>query len=311
MSPVSTKSYWLDLFTHQTWQDFIAAGGNITGFRESRWKTVQAIRPGDILLCYLTGVSRWIGLLEVTGKGFQSNESIWRDNIFPARIPVKVIAKLDPLTAVPVLLLRDQLSFFQNLKSPHAWTGWFRASPSKWNQEDGKVVESSIVGAVSHPVERPFDPAKLKKIPPILKMASGKFVTVPQDDPRELTEEQSEILSHPAKDTVSVTVKTDQAAVETKEQSAHLEIQWILAKLGSDMGLDIWVAKNDRSKTFNGQAFTGLPRLKQTLPVNFDDATRKTVELIDILWLKGNSIVAAFEIERRHKCSLGYCAWQT
>jgi hypothetical protein len=31
--------------------------------------------------------------------------------------------------------------------------------------------------------------------------------------------------------------------------------------------------------------------------VQFDEATTRTIELIDVLWLKGNSIQAAFEIE--------------
>jgi hypothetical protein len=37
--------------------------------------------------------------------------------------------------------------------------------------------------------------------------------------------------------------------------------------------------------------------LKSDLPLQFDEATNRTVELIDVLWLKGNAIVAAFEIE--------------
>lgn len=55
-----TPSYWLDLYTFETWNEFLAAGANVIGFREKRWKTVQKIKSGDILLCYLTGVGRWI-----------------------------------------------------------------------------------------------------------------------------------------------------------------------------------------------------------------------------------------------------------
>src|ERR1043165_3143750 len=115
-------TYWLDLFTYQPTTEFLKAGASVSGFRENRWKTLQAMKPGDILLCYLTGVSRWIGLLEVTGAAFKDAKKIWSRSEFPARIPVKLLAKLDPLTAVPVIHMRDTLSIFQNLKSPHAWT---------------------------------------------------------------------------------------------------------------------------------------------------------------------------------------------
>jgi len=33
------------------------------------------------------------------------------------------------------------------------------------------------------------------------------------------------------------------------------------------------------------------------LPTQFNEATTRTIELIDVLWLSGNSIVAAFEVE--------------
>ena len=33
------------------------------------------------------------------------------------------------------------------------------------------------------------------------------------------------------------------------------------------------------------------------LPTQFNEATNRTIELIDVLWLKGNSIIAAFEAE--------------
>jgi hypothetical protein len=63
------------------------------------------------------------------------------------------------------------------------------------------------------------------------------------------------------------------------------------------MGLNLWVAKNDRSRTWNGEALGSIQGMVNELPTQFNEATNRTVELIDVLWLKGNSIVAAFEIE--------------
>jgi hypothetical protein len=62
------QTYWLDLFTVETWKEFLDHGGDVTGFREKRWKIVQKIKHGDYLLCHLTGASRWVGLLEVTSE---------------------------------------------------------------------------------------------------------------------------------------------------------------------------------------------------------------------------------------------------
>jgi hypothetical protein len=74
-------------------------------------------------------------------------------------------------------------------------------------------------------------------------------------------------------------------------------MQWLLLKLGSDMGLDVWVARNDKSKEFGANQFAKLSGMRQTLPLQFDEVTNRTIELIDVLWSKGNAVAAAFEIE--------------
>jgi len=70
-----------------------------------------------------------------------------------------------------------------------------------------------------------------------------------------------------------------------------------LLNLGSDLGLDVWVARNDRNRTYDGTHFSQIPRLRKDIPRQFDEATNRTIELIDVLWLQGDAIVAAFEVE--------------
>jgi hypothetical protein len=42
---MADRTYWLDLFTPTTWQEFLSAGATVSGFRESRWNTLQKVRP--------------------------------------------------------------------------------------------------------------------------------------------------------------------------------------------------------------------------------------------------------------------------
>jgi predicted RNA-binding protein len=268
------STYWLDLFTGTTWQQFMAAGGKVSGFRERRWTTVQAIKPGDLLLCYLTGLSRFIGLLEVVSEPFRDNDSrIWKDESFPCRVRVKPVVTLTPETGVPVHDLRDRLSIFENMKSPNAWTGYFRGSPVRWKTSDALAVVEAMKAAEANPVVRDVDPAKLARRPKALAAKIG-LVSVPGTEESTVPEPESE-----------------------PEATPHTELQALLVRLGADMGLDVWVARNDRGKEWNGTTLGQLPRVKAELPLQFDDATTKTIELIDVLWLKGNAIVAAFEVE--------------
>jgi hypothetical protein len=268
------RNYWLDLFTGTTWKEFLAAGASVSGFRERRWKTVQRIRPGDYLICYLTGVSRFIGVLEVTSRPFRDETRIWNDVVFPCRLRVKVVVNLTPETAVPVGQLKDQISVLKEYGNSAAWTGYFRGSPAKWTAPDGEAVLRALLDAKQHPVTRPADAAKLARRPKALKADKVGLVTVPEaEQPGEETPETG------------------------TEQTAHTEIQYLLLKLGSDMGLDVWVARNDRGREWRGQRLADVPRLRKELPRQFDQATNRTIEHIDVLWLEGNAIRAAIEIE--------------
>src|SRR5918995_2455077 len=89
------RNHWLDLFTGTTWQEFLDAGATVSGFRERRWNTLQQVKPGDYFLCYLTGVSRFIGVLEVTSEPYWDETPIWEDEVFPYRTKVEVLAALN------------------------------------------------------------------------------------------------------------------------------------------------------------------------------------------------------------------------
>lgn len=268
---MSSPRYWLDLFTGTTWDEFLEAGAEVSGFRESRWATVKKIKPGDRLICYLTGVSRFIGMLEVTSEPYQDDTPIWSDEDFPCRMKVRPPVALRPKTAVPIHDLRDQLSIFENLSSPHAWTGRLRGSPAKWKASDGETILAALREAEAHPVERPVDPKKLARRPRALRTKIGT-VTVPDE-----TEEVPAPSDH--------------------GPTLHTEIQYLLLKLGEQMGFDVWVARNDQNREVDGRKFSDHFRLKESLPLQFDEATTRTIEYIDVLWLQKNAIIAAFEVE--------------
>lgn len=103
--------------------------------------------------------------------------------------------------------------------------------------------------------------------------------------------------------TVAVTVPTEaqESAIEELPASApdvreSIKIQALLAEIGSQMGLKIWVPKADRGGVLK-EWKDSQSSLIDRLPLNYDDATLKTIEQIDIIWLRGRSIVRAFEVE--------------
>jgi hypothetical protein len=162
--------HWLNLFSVETWLEAARHGFAVTGFSPKRWELVQRIRPGDLMVCYLTGLSTYVGLLRVNGPAFKDEAPIWSTSVFPSRLPVTPEVLLRPDAGIPVRDLASELSFFQNMPHPYsnAWTGHFRGSPNRIKLEDGLVIEQALRAAAADPA-RVLDltglPEPTKKVP--------------------------------------------------------------------------------------------------------------------------------------------------
>ena len=87
---------------------------------------------------------------------------------------------------------------------------------------------------------------------------------------------------------------------EPVRRSYH--IQALVAKCGEEMGLTVWLPRHDRNavlrewKPKHGSLVDSLV-LRMSNDEETDENCRKTIEQIDVVWLKRGSIVRAFEIE--------------
>ncbi|MFZ1962117.1 MAG: hypothetical protein WAU78_01375 [Roseiarcus sp.] len=76
-----------------------------------------------------------------------------------------------------------------------------------------------------------------------------------------------------------------------------IKMQASVAQLGAILGFNIWVPPSDRVRVSEALAKQYHNKLIVTLPLNYDTATLKTIENIDVIWLDRRSIAHAFEIE--------------
>jgi hypothetical protein len=76
----------------------------------------------------------------------------------------------------------------------------------------------------------------------------------------------------------------------------HVAVQWALIRLGRAAGHSVWVPMGDRHLGVEGHGFDSYT-LSRFPHLGFDEITRRIVANIDVLWLDGNVIRKAFEIE--------------
>ena len=277
-------AYYIDLFSPDTYETFGKSDRLISGFRERQRNVASDIKPGDKFICYVTKISRWIGILEVTSTYFQDDKPIFYpvNDPFTIRFNVKDNVWLPLEHSIPVFddICWNHLSFTKNLtKGSVGWTGMVRGSLRKLEDSDGEYLEKLLMKQNENPKIYPLDEIEKKKLKnPIVKTQDSKQVSV-------VIPENDEHAHH-----------TQTNGTEPTTQRESIRIQALLADIGEKMNFKIWIPRSDRQRVSE----LWSPKtscLLEILPLNYDDATLKTIENIDVLWIKGRSIVRAFEVE--------------
>jgi hypothetical protein len=273
-------AYYLDIFSPETYESFLKSPQDITGFRTRQTNAARKIKRGDKLICYMTKFSRWIGILEVLSESFVDHTPRFYDknDPFVVRFKVKPVVWLPKEQAIPIHedSVWNRLSITKgHEKHGSGWTGLFRGSLNRLDNADGKFLETILLTQVKEGKEYPIDEAEYRKW--LTQRVKG-----PEGDV-----------------TVSVPVESSNEKVDAKDETAireSMKMQALVAQIGEKMGFKIWIPRNDRSRVLQEwKPESGV--LIDELPLSYDQATLKTIEQIDVLWLRRRSIVRAFEVE--------------
>ena len=270
--------FYLDLFSPETYEVFSQSDRQISGFRPRQLTAAQKIKRGDKLVCYMTKLSRWVGILQVVDGPFEDNTPIFypEDDPFVIRFKVKPLVWLSKENALPIHLdeIWNVLTFTKGQDpSTSNWTGKLRGSLGRIAEADGKFLESKLLEQLES--KRSFE---------VNEQSYRRLIRHRVRTPEGLV-------------TVSVPSEADAEEVGTEAKSREsIKVQALLARIGSSMGMKIWLPKGDRSAVSKEWTPDG-ETLLESLPLNYDETTLRTIEQIDVLWLKRRSIVRAFEVE--------------
>lgn len=272
-------AYYLDLFSPETYEIFTKSNRDISGFRVRQQNAASKIAVGDKLICYMTKLSRWVGVLEVMSGWFTDDTPLLyeTDDPFVIRFKVRPLAWLPKEKAIPI---RDErvwrrLSFTRDydLDNPY-WTGKLRTSLNQLDEQDGRFLEELILAQVQGGEIFPVDEPQYQKFLGHRVRALRKTVTVSVPEEAEL----------------------DVGVIPPREVRESITIQALLAEIGAKMGMRIWIPRSDRNNVLAEWRGDHEPLLNE-LPLNYDETTLRTIEQIDVLWLKRRAIVRAFEVE--------------
>jgi len=273
-------TYYLDLFSPLTYEAFLKSPQDISGFRQRQLNAARKVKPGDKFVCYLTKLSRWVAILEVTSNQFQDDSPRFyqADDPFIVRFKVKPISVLTVENAIPIResIAWDNLSFTKDLPMHGSqWTGPLRSSLKQLSDEDGKFLEDLIIEQSNKKVIYPYDEEEYQKF--FTQTIQGKDNVIPVNVPDDKTD--LKVLK-----------------IDDSEVRESIKIQALLGEIGEKMGFKVWIPRSDRNLVLHEWS-PEKGTLIETLPLNYDQVTIKTIEQIDVLWLNKRSISRAFEVE--------------
>jgi hypothetical protein len=272
-------AYYLDLFSPETYEAFSRSDRSVSGFRKRQRNAAARIRPGDKLVCYMTKLSRWVGMLEVGEGPFEDGSPIFypESDPFVIRFKVRPSIWLPSEKAIPIYdeSIWNRLSFTRGqVRGTSTWTGKIRSSLVELDPSDGAILEEALKAQVD----------------------GGRVFEIDEDQYARYTTHR---VRRADKDvTVTVPIEPSQqgeSAEAISDMRESLRMQRMLAHIGDTMGMRIWIPRADRSAVIS--EWTGQQPALERLPLNYDESTLRTIEQIDVLWLKGRSIVRAFEVE--------------
>jgi hypothetical protein len=274
-------AYFIDLFSPETHEGFSRSSRDISGFRLRHKGMAERVKPGDSLVCYVTRLSRWFGVLEVIEGPFVDSKPIFLpdNDPFVVRFRVRPLVWLDIKKAIPIHdeAMWKGLSFTRDLeRGSLGWTGKVRGSLVRLDDTDGAFLTAKLMAQSTEDKSYPLTEQDIKKLATHTVNRPDKVVTV----------SVPENISG---------VDEDHGQPESEVRES-IRVQALIARIGVHMGLTIWIPRADRGGVLKESKPDGQ-NLLDRLPLNYDDTTLRTIEQIDVLWLRGRSIVRAFEVE--------------
>ena len=112
------------------------------------------VQPGDRFLCYLTGVMRWVGALEVI-RATDDQSKIWADEHFPVRFEVKPLIQLDPEHGVPMAELEGKVAFYSSPRDRGKFTRLRPNEPEPVCESPGRRAYYVVTHAGRNDAGRP------------------------------------------------------------------------------------------------------------------------------------------------------------
>lgn len=215
------------------------------------------------------------GLAEVAGDPLVSREKVWDNGLFPYRIPLKMVHATERGKRSPILgPIRDALM--------SAWTTNYG-----WGIRNQQLLQGDPADTIASLIQaQPNSLAAIRSgLESLVEEASAA---------RDAKAAHKRRPRRPRK--TKVQPQRLDIGPQEEDESEHIKAQANLIRLGRITGCSVWIASNDRSRQYRGKDL-GEACLRSLPNLGLSAEATKRISYIDVIWIRQNAPVCAFEIE--------------
>jgi len=141
-------TYWIVVGSPENFRIAIGRGFDLFGFKSTRRRETGAMRPGDKLVFYLTGIKKFGGIASVASEAFEDHTPIFRSEKkpgedYPFRVKTKADIVLDEEQWLDVPDYVPRLEFTKK-GATKSWALFFQGNLHRISDADYKLIEKEM-----------------------------------------------------------------------------------------------------------------------------------------------------------------------
>jgi len=147
---VSSPQYWILVGSPENFEATREHGFRVQGFKTRHRKKAEAMRPGDRLVYYLTGVQGFAATATVISEAFEDHTPIWKSKDpkkatedYPWRVQIEPDIVLPPGVVVPAEELARHLHHVQKWPTEH-WRLAFQGQLHRIDEHDFTLIRTAL-----------------------------------------------------------------------------------------------------------------------------------------------------------------------
>lgn len=132
---------YLVVTSAENWERTAALGWIVVGLKSTKRHVATSLNAGDRLLCYATGVKRFLAVVSVEGPCYEDHSPVWTakkaGEDYPFRYPIRPIVAVGLEHALDAMAFADVLDF-----------------PKKWGEHRSLAFQGNIKAVPAQDVDR-------------------------------------------------------------------------------------------------------------------------------------------------------------